>query len=66
VKSKQEIVRDWLPRYTGRPIDGFGRYVLLTNFLQYVELFADRFGVEVVGRDRRSSTSAWGAPWPPR
>jgi AMP nucleosidase len=52
VKSKQEIVRDWLPRYTGRPIDGFGRYVLLTNFLQYVELFADRFGVEVVGRDR--------------
>ncbi|QDV33918.1 AMP nucleosidase [Tautonia plasticadhaerens] len=52
VKSKAEIVRDWLPRYTGRPIDGFGRYVLLTNFLQYVELFADRFGVEVAGRDR--------------
>ncbi|WP_145268413.1 AMP nucleosidase [Tautonia plasticadhaerens] len=52
MKSKAEIVRDWLPRYTGRPIDGFGRYVLLTNFLQYVELFADRFGVEVAGRDR--------------
>ncbi|RUL85049.1 AMP nucleosidase [Tautonia sociabilis] len=52
MKSKVEIVRDWLPRYTGRPLDGFGTYILLTNFLQYVELFADRFGVEVVGRDR--------------
>ena len=40
MKSKTEIVRDWLPRYTGRPLKDFGRYVLLTNFLQYVELFA--------------------------
>ena len=52
MKSKIEIVRDWLPRYTGRPNEKFGNYVLLTNFLQYVELFAERFGVEVVGRDR--------------
>nr|WP_235905615.1 AMP nucleosidase [Tautonia marina] len=52
VKTKVEIVRDWLPRYTGRPIEQFGRYVLLTNFLQYVELFAQRFGAEIVGRDR--------------
>jgi AMP nucleosidase len=52
MKTKAEIVRDWLPRYTGRPLDGFGRYVLLTNFTHYVELFADRFGVEILGRDR--------------
>ncbi len=50
--SKGEIVRDWLPRYTGRPLDAFGGYVLLTNFTNYVEQFAARFGVEVVGRDR--------------
>jgi AMP nucleosidase len=52
VKNKEEIVKDWLPRYTGRPLDAFGQYVLLTNFANYVELFATRFGVEVVGRDK--------------
>ena len=52
MKTKAEIVRDWLPRYTGRGLDEFGRYILLTNFVQYVERFAERFGVEVVGRDR--------------
>jgi AMP nucleosidase len=51
VKTKSEIVRDWLPRYTGRPLDGFGKYILLTNFLKYVELFAERFEVEILGRD---------------
>ncbi len=52
MKTKAEIVQDWLPRYTGRPLEQFGRYVLLTNFTNYVELFAERFGVEIMGRDR--------------
>src|SRR5438309_1618697 len=52
MKTKADIVRDWLPRYTGRPLDQFGQYVLLTNFTNYVELFAERFGVPVLGRDR--------------
>src|SRR4051794_6890403 len=52
MRTKAEIVADWLPRYTGRPLQEFGHYVLLTNFSHYVELFAERFGVEVVGRDR--------------
>ncbi len=47
-----EIVRDWLPRYTGRPLESFGAYILLSNFGLYVELFAEKFGVEVLGRDR--------------
>ncbi len=51
MKTKAEIVKNWLPRYTGRPLDAFGQYILLTNFSHYVELFAKRFGVEVVGRD---------------
>ena len=29
---KQRIVSDWLPRYTGKPLDEFGKYVLLVNF----------------------------------
>ncbi|MFM8642572.1 MAG: AMP nucleosidase [Phycisphaerales bacterium] len=52
MKDKAEIVRDWLPRYTGRPLGDFGRHVLLVNFSDYVERFAERFGVPVVGRDR--------------
>src|SRR5258708_7793667 len=52
MKTKAEIVQDWLPRYTGRPLDQFGQYVLLTNFTNYIELFAGRFGVPVLGRDR--------------
>jgi len=49
VKDKSEIVRDWLPRYTGRSLDDFGSYVLLVNFSHYVEAFAERFGVPVHG-----------------
>lgn len=50
--SYEEIVSNWLPRYTGMDIDQFGDYVLLTNFSSYVERFAERFGVEVYGQGR--------------
>jgi AMP nucleosidase len=50
VNTKSEIVKNWLPRYTGRPLAEFGKFILLSNFVSYVELFADRFGVEVLGR----------------
>lgn len=52
VLTKQEIVEDWLPRYTGRALADFGQYILLSNFSNYVEMFAQQFGVEVLGRDR--------------
>jgi AMP nucleosidase len=57
VKTKAEIVKDWLPRYTGRPLEEFGEYILLSNFVHYVELFAGRFGVPVLGRDRPMQTA---------
>ncbi len=47
--SRQGIVNDWLPRYTGMPLEEFGRFVLLTNFYDYVERFAARCGTEVRG-----------------
>ena len=50
MKTKAEIVKEWLPRYTGRSLDDFGKYILLSNFGSYVEMFAQRFGVEVLGR----------------
>ena len=49
MKEKSDIVRDWLPRYTGIELDAFGKYILLTNFSQYVESFAERFNVRVEG-----------------
>ncbi len=49
MKDKHEIVRDWLPRYTGRSLSDFGHYVLLVNFSEYVNAFAERFGVPVLG-----------------
>jgi AMP nucleosidase len=52
MKEKQEIVANWLPRYTGTPLEQFGQHILLTNFGHYVDLFADWHGVEVHGRDR--------------
>lgn len=47
-----ELAKDWLPRYTGMPIDGFGDYVLLTNFRDYLRRFCERYGCEVHGEDR--------------
>jgi AMP nucleosidase len=52
VKEKKEIVANWLPRYTGTPIDGFGEHVLLTNFSDYVARFANEHGVQIRGADR--------------
>jgi AMP nucleosidase len=51
MKTKKEIVDNWLPRYTKRPLEEFGKHILLTNFNQYVQLFADKFHVPVFGKD---------------
>ena len=52
MKSKEEIVQNWLPRYTGQTLEQFGEYILLTNFSNYVTLFAEWHNVEIVGKDR--------------
>ena len=52
MKTKEDIVENWLPRYTGASLDQLGRFVLLTNFSHYVNLFAEMHQVEVVGKDR--------------
>ena len=49
MKTKQEIVENWLPRYTDRKLEEFDKYVLLTNFTKYVELFASHFEVPILG-----------------
>lgn len=57
MKTKDEIVQNWLPRYTGTPAEQFGEYILLTNFINYVELFAQQFGVEIYGMGRAMQTA---------
>ncbi|KKM98090.1 hypothetical protein LCGC14_1161430, partial [marine sediment metagenome] len=48
--KRSAIVEDWLPRYTGMPLKDFGSFVLLTNFSDYLEKFARRFDIPVLGR----------------
>jgi AMP nucleosidase len=52
MKTKDEIVNNWLPRYTGRPLESFGKYFLLTNYNLYLELFAKWHNVPVEGKDK--------------
>lgn len=52
MKTKKEIVDDWLPRYTGRELKDFTKYILLTNFEYYLELFSEMYGVPIIGADK--------------
>ncbi len=49
MQTKQEIIKNWLPRYTDQSLNKFGKYILLTNFIHYVRLFAEWNNVPVVG-----------------
>lgn len=51
MRTKQEIVVNWLPRYTKRPLEAFTKHILLTNFQKYVEIFADHFNAPIMGLD---------------
>jgi len=50
--TKSEITKNWLPRYTGMPLDEFGDYILVTNFGDYVRRFAKMFDCKIYGEDR--------------
>ena len=56
MENKYEIAKDWLPRYTGMAVDDFGDYILLTNFQNYVEEFAERFAADIQGESRPMSS----------
>ncbi|MFV2066789.1 MAG: AMP nucleosidase [Pirellulales bacterium] len=50
--DKRQLATEWLPRYTGMPVDRFGDYILLTNFEDYLLRFTQQFGCEVYGEHR--------------
>jgi len=60
MKTKKEIVENWLPRYTGTAIEEFGEYILLTNFSNYVELFAKWNNVPIKGEHKAMPSATAG------
>jgi AMP nucleosidase len=56
-EQKDKIVQNWLPRYTGTPIEKYGEYIILVNFSNYVHMFAKKFGVLVEGQERPMQTA---------
>ncbi|MBK6977317.1 MAG: AMP nucleosidase [Cytophagaceae bacterium] len=60
MQTKDEIVKNWLPRYTGTPLEEFKPYILLTNFSNYVKIFAEKYGVEVKGTGSAMQTASAG------
>jgi len=52
MRTKEQIVANWLPRYTGTPLDAFAKHILLVNFNSYVDQFAAWHNVPVRGKDR--------------
>ncbi|MDC0358255.1 AMP nucleosidase [Oligoflexia bacterium] len=56
--KKEKIVKDWLPRYTGTPLEDFGQYIILTNFSSYLDIFAERFAVEIQGKKKPMQTAS--------
>ena len=55
MNNKEEITKNWLPRYTGMDLEDFESYILLTNFSDYVNRFAETYGVPIVGEDHPMS-----------
>ena len=55
--TKLEIAKNWLPRYTGMPLEKFGDHILITNFKDYITKFAERFSVEIYGEGRAMQAS---------
>lgn len=58
--TKEEITKNWLPRYTDTPLEKFGRYILLTNFSHYVDLFSEKFNVPIMGKGKPMQTATAG------
>jgi AMP nucleosidase len=53
LKTKESIVANWLPRYTGRTLSDFGDYIILTNFSHYIQLFSQwHQDAPVLGMDK--------------
>ncbi len=60
MKTKKDIVKDWLPRYTGRALEDFTPYILLTNFNAYIQYFAEKYQVPILGSEANMPNASYG------
>ncbi len=60
MKTKKEIVENWLPRYTGVPLDKFGSHILLTNFQNYLDIFCELTGAKLEGKGKAMPSATVG------
>ena len=58
MKTKEEISAEWLPRYTGMPLDKFRKHIILCNFSKYVKAFAKHHSVPIFGEDREMQSAS--------
>lgn len=58
MKTKDEITKNWLPRYTGMPLEQFQKHIILVNFSKYVRLFAEHNNVPVFGLDKEMQAAS--------
>lgn len=56
MRTREDIVNNWLPRYTGRTLEEFTPYVLITNFSNYLKLFSEWYNVPIMGLDKPIQT----------
>src|SRR5476649_2688135 len=53
LKTKEAIVDNWLPRYTGRVLEDFTDYIILTNFSKYLQMFSEwNDNAPIIGLDK--------------
>lgn len=60
MKTKAEIIENWLPRYTGMPLKKFGKYIIICNFHHYLERFAGLYGVAIAGINKPMQSATHG------
>ena len=58
MKTKEEIINNWLPRYTGRALEDFGKFIILVNFKDYVVRFSETYGVPILGEHRAMQSAS--------
>lgn len=47
MKTKEEIAQTFLTRYTGKALNHFGKYIILTNFNSHLKYFASLFDISI-------------------
>jgi len=52
MKTRDEIVNNWLPRYTDTPLRNFSKYILLVNFEDYLRMFSEWCNVPIRGHTK--------------